>query len=91
MRIFAETLCWFGPQGEDILSGTQVLDAAPDELRTRFLSSLAPELEAEHLALPFGRGMVLGNSLSHSTGRTGMPSAIASTWRYWTRVGEGYG
>lgn len=52
MRIFAETLCWFGPPGEDILSGTQVLDAPPDELRTRFLSSLAPELEAEHLALP---------------------------------------
>jgi phenylacetate-CoA oxygenase PaaI subunit len=51
-RIFAETLCWFGPEGDDTLYVTQVLDATPDELRTRFLANLAPELEAEQLELP---------------------------------------
>ena len=85
MRILAETLCWFGPEGDDTLSVTQVLDAAPDELRTRFLASLAPELEAEQLALPVRKtGDGLGAHSSRSPGRTGMPSAIAGVWRHQT-------
>jgi 1,2-phenylacetyl-CoA epoxidase catalytic subunit len=57
MRIFAETLCWFGPEGDDALYVSRVLDATPGELRTRFLSSLAPLLEAEPLALPVRRSV----------------------------------
>jgi phenylacetate-CoA oxygenase PaaI subunit len=52
LRIFAETLCWFGLEGDDTLYLSQVLDATPDELRKRFLSTVAPELEAEQLTLP---------------------------------------
>jgi phenylacetate-CoA oxygenase PaaI subunit len=54
-RVWPEILCWFGPDGDeggDTLSAMGVLDAAPAELRARFLSAVAPTLEADHLALP---------------------------------------
>jgi phenylacetate-CoA oxygenase PaaI subunit len=52
LNIFAETLSWFGPEGDDNLYVSEVLDATPDELRRRFLGGVAPQLEAEQLALP---------------------------------------
>jgi phenylacetate-CoA oxygenase PaaI subunit len=52
-RVWPETLCWFGPDGEeDILSAMGILDANPAELRARFLASVAPTIEADQLALP---------------------------------------
>jgi phenylacetate-CoA oxygenase PaaI subunit len=51
-RVFAETLCWFGPAGEETLFVSGVLDARADELRSRFLVTLAPTIEANQLALP---------------------------------------
>jgi len=51
-RILAETLCWFGPEGDDPLSAAHVLDAPPAELRARFLATVAPTIVAEQLNLP---------------------------------------
>ncbi|MGZ3638648.1 MAG: Phenylacetic acid catabolic protein, partial [Ktedonobacterales bacterium] len=52
-RAWAETLCWFGPQGaSDPLSTTHVLDATPDDLRARFLAVVGPTILAENLQLP---------------------------------------
>lgn len=53
-RAWAETLCWFGPEGvnDDPLSRTHVLDASPDELRARFLAVVGPTILAEKLQLP---------------------------------------
>jgi len=51
-RILAETLCWFGPEGDDPLSAAHVLDAPPAELRARFLATVAPTTVAEQLNLP---------------------------------------
>ena len=54
-RAWAETLCWFGPQGDgDPLSQARVLDATPDELRARFLAAVGPTIQAEKLQLPVG-------------------------------------
>src|SRR5215472_16999925 len=52
-RVWPETLCWFGPDGEvDTLSAMGILDANPAGLRMRFLASIAPTIEADQLALP---------------------------------------
>ncbi len=52
-RAWAETLCWFGPEGaSDPLSSAHVLDATPDELRARFLAVVGPTIHAEKLQLP---------------------------------------
>jgi len=62
-RAWAETLCWFGPRGKgDPLAEAGVLDAAPDELRERFLAKVAPTIAAAKLALPVkkkGQGWAL--------------------------------
>lgn len=51
-----ETLCWFGPEGaDDVLSRDGVLDATPDQLRSRFLAQVGPTIEAAGLDLPVRR------------------------------------
>ncbi|MBF6589298.1 MAG: phenylacetate-CoA oxygenase subunit PaaI [Ktedonobacterales bacterium] len=53
---WAQTLCWFGPEGgEDPLARAGVLDAPPDALRARFLAVIGPTIEAAGLALPLRR------------------------------------
>ena len=54
-RIWAETLCWFGPEDEQTLYESRVLDGAPADLRERFLAAVAPTIEAGELALPVRR------------------------------------
>ena len=52
-RAWDETLCWFGPEGaRDPLSSAHVLDATPDELRSRFLAVVGPTILAEKLKFP---------------------------------------
>lgn len=56
-RAWPETLCWFGPEGEPgPLAEGSVLDAAPNELRQRFLAAIGPTISAEQLALPVRPG-----------------------------------
>ena len=54
-RLWTETLCWFGPQ--DDLSMQQlyrdgVIDAAPDELRSRYLQKIMPTLSSLNIEVP---------------------------------------
>jgi phenylacetate-CoA oxygenase PaaI subunit len=52
-RAWAETLCWFGPEGRgEALFDLRVLDAPPDTLRERFLARVGPPIAAARLALP---------------------------------------
>jgi len=54
-RLWDETLCWFGPNDE---SGMQrlyqegILDASPDELRSRYLQKIMPTLHNLELTVP---------------------------------------
>ena len=55
-RVWDEVLCWFGPAGETgLLAEREVLDAAPDALRARFLGSVGPIVAATGLKLPVRR------------------------------------
>lgn len=52
MAALPEALCWFGPSKDDILARELILDAEPDELRSRFLNRAGPLIaksEAGHL------------------------------------------
>ncbi|MGO8951559.1 MAG: Phenylacetic acid catabolic protein [Ktedonobacterales bacterium] len=51
-RVWPETLCWFGPEDDETLFASGVLDATPSVLRSRFLAVVAPTIAAGHLALP---------------------------------------
>lgn len=51
-----ETMCWFGPEGaHDPLAEAGILDAAPDQLRERFLALVGPTIEAAGLDLPISK------------------------------------
>ncbi len=54
-RIWDETLCWFGP-GDDAamiqLQKEGVIDATPDELRSRYLRKIMPALNELDIAMP---------------------------------------
>ena len=55
-RIWDEVFCWFGPSGaDDPLKTAGVLDATPDELRTRFLTIIGPMLGTVGFHLPLRR------------------------------------
>jgi len=48
-RLWDETLCWFGPnddQGMQRLYQEGILDASPDELRSRYLQKIMPTLSS---------------------------------------------
>jgi phenylacetate-CoA oxygenase PaaI subunit len=56
LRIWDETLCWFGrPDERGALAEEGVLDATPDELRARFLAVVGPTIVASGLGLPVRR------------------------------------
>lgn len=55
-RMWDEVFCWFGPSGaDDPLTAAGVLDAAPDELRARFLTLVGPMLGTVGFDLPLRR------------------------------------
>ncbi len=43
-EILPQALCWFGKPDDDVLAREKILDAAPDELRARFLNRIGPLL-----------------------------------------------
>ncbi len=54
-RCWDETLCWFGPADDPVmlqLRSEGVIDATPDELRTRYVQKIGPVLQALDLAFP---------------------------------------
>jgi phenylacetate-CoA oxygenase PaaI subunit len=54
-RCWEETLCWFGPPDDPTMLQLQhagIIDATPDELRSRYLQKIMPVLQALDLAFP---------------------------------------
>jgi len=54
-RLWDETLCWFGPADDPIMLQLQradIIDATPDELRSRYLQKVMPILNALDIAFP---------------------------------------
>lgn len=69
MRIWHETLCWFGPQNDpnaDALYTQDVLNAMPDVLRARLLRHVGPPAQAAGLHLPL-RPAPQGNAWQMTT------------------------
>lgn len=54
-RLWTETLCWFGPNDDPTmlrLSNEGIIDATPDELRSRYLQRIMPTLHALDIEFP---------------------------------------
>ncbi len=55
MRQWDETLCWFGPQDDPVMQQLHqegVIDATPDELRSRYLHKIMPILNGLEIDVP---------------------------------------
>ena len=54
-RLWNETLCWFGPQGDPSMQQLYregSIDATPDELRSRYLQKIMPTLRSVEIEVP---------------------------------------
>ncbi|GAC1624963.1 MAG: phenylacetate-CoA oxygenase subunit PaaC [Ktedonobacteraceae bacterium] len=54
-RLWNETLCWFGPNNDPTMQQLYregILDATPDELRSRYLQKIMPTLSSQGLEFP---------------------------------------
>lgn len=54
-RFWTETLCWFGPNDDPAMRRLYeegIIDAAPDELRTRYLRKIMPTLHSLAIDVP---------------------------------------
>jgi len=54
-RLWDETLCWFGPHDDSTMQQLYrdgVIDAAPDELRNRYLQKIMPTLSSVEIEVP---------------------------------------
>lgn len=54
-KFWNETLCWFGPQDDPTMQrlfNEDVIDASPDELRSRYLAKVMPVLNSLEIELP---------------------------------------
>jgi ring-1,2-phenylacetyl-CoA epoxidase subunit PaaC len=54
-RLWNETLCWFGPNDDLIMQQLYqegIIDATPDELRSRYLSKIMPTLTSVGIDMP---------------------------------------
>lgn len=54
-RLWDETLCWPGPSDDSVMQQLyqeDIIDASPDELRSRYLSKIMPTLSALDIEMP---------------------------------------
>lgn len=54
-RLWAETLCWFGPNDDPNMQQLYregIIDATPDELRSRYLQKIMPTLNSLEIDVP---------------------------------------
>jgi phenylacetate-CoA oxygenase PaaI subunit len=54
-RLWDETLCWFGPEDDATMQSLYregIIDATPDELRSRFLQKIMPTLRSLEIDVP---------------------------------------
>jgi phenylacetate-CoA oxygenase PaaI subunit len=68
-RQWDETLCWFGPNDDPAMQqlyNASVIDATPDELRSRYLRKIMPILNEQDIAMPLAFNATLKRwELSH--------------------------
>jgi len=80
-QLWDETLCWFGSNDEPImqqLSQEGIIDALPDELRSRYLHRIMPTLSALDLHVP---------ATFNATTKCWQPSQPLP-WSHWDAVGR---
>lgn len=54
-KLWNETLCWFGPNDDPVMQqlySEGIIDATPDELRSRYLQQIMPTLNALDIEFP---------------------------------------
>jgi 1,2-phenylacetyl-CoA epoxidase catalytic subunit len=54
-RLWKETLCWFGPNDDPMMQQLYkegIIDATPDELRSRYLQKIMPTLSSLDIEVP---------------------------------------
>lgn len=75
-RFWDETLCWFGRTDDPTMLQLQregIIDAAPDELRSRYLQKIMPVLSALDIEFPV--------TFNATTKRWEVPQALP--WEHW--------
>lgn len=83
-RLWDETLCWFGPQDDptmERLYGEGIIDATPDELRSRFLQTVMPILRSVDIEMP----------VSFDSARKRWLPAQALPWQGWNAIARRLG
>lgn len=81
MRLWDETLCWFGPPEDSTmrrLVNDGICDAHPGELRSRYLRQIMPTLSALNIEMP----------VRFQTERKVWEPAEALPWTRWDRIGR---
>src|SRR6202049_2668187 len=80
-RLWTETLCWFGPNDDPAMQQLYkegIIDATPDELRSRYLQKIMPTLSSLDIEVPV--------SFNATTKRWELsPPLTWSTWNYVSR------
>src|SRR5437588_10787613 len=83
-RLWNETLCWFGPNDDPTMQQLYqegIIDASPDELRSRYLKKIMPTLQGLDIEVP-----VAFNASNKQWELTG-----ALPWDRWDAVGRRLG
>ena len=80
-RLWDETLCWFGPNDDPTmrqLYNEGIIDATPDELRSRYLQKIMPTLSSLDLDVP----------ASFNTTTKRWEPSVPLPWERWDVVGR---
>jgi phenylacetate-CoA oxygenase PaaI subunit len=80
-RIWDETLCWFGPPNDATMQSLYnegIIDAQPDELRSRYLQKVMPTLNNLEIEVP--------TSFNATTKRWEVTEALP--WAKWDDIGR---
>ena len=83
-RLWDETLCWFGPNDDPTmrqLYNEGIIDATPDELRSRYLQKIMPTLSSLDLEFPVS----FNATTKHWEANQPLP------WARWNAVGRRLG
>ena len=80
-RLWDETLCWFGPNDDPTMQQLYqegIIDATPDELRSRYLQKIMPTLSSLEIDVP----------VSFNTATKQWELTQALPWEKWDTVGR---
>jgi ring-1,2-phenylacetyl-CoA epoxidase subunit PaaC len=83
-RLWNETLCWFGPNDDPSMQRLYregIIDATPDELRSRYLQKIMPPLSGLEIEFPV--------SFNTTTKRWELTQSLP--WSEWNAVGRRLG